>query len=104
MTVYKRRKNRSATDIFLEDQKQQDKEIFDDLKTFFDKLKPQDLQNHSEAFIERKRMGKSNFPTEKYRQEAIDREYLNFDKYEKNRITHKDLYDEIEEDYQGLPI
>ncbi len=38
MTIYKRRKNWSATDIFFEEQKEQDKEIFDELKTFFDKL------------------------------------------------------------------
>lgn len=78
--------------------------VFDELKTFFDGLKPEELKNHSEAFIENKRLGKSNYPDAKFRQEQIDKEYLNFDKYEKNKIELKDWYDEIEEDHLGLSV
>jgi len=47
-------------------------------------LSPEELKSHSESYVERKRLSKSNFPDEKYKQNMIDKEYLNFDKYEKN--------------------
>jgi len=67
-------------------------------------LSPEELKSHSESYVERKRLSKSNFPDEKYKQNMIDKEYLNFDKYEKNWMWVEDRYDENEEDHEGLPL
>jgi hypothetical protein len=87
MTTYRRKHSQSAKDVVFHDYKVDQDNTIKKMAHFFDGLKPEGIKEHSKLYVEKNLMGKTYNPDERMKQTQIDKEYLNFDKYEKNTIT-----------------
>ncbi len=76
-----------------QDFKEEQADIARDMKEHMDSMTPDQLKKHTSAFVERTPLGKAMTPDPLFKQTQIDREYMNFDKYEKNWTKVEDDHD-----------